>query len=101
MVPGIGVAVLLGAGIFMGLNSLLDTGDHQRKAQLQAERERKAQLVIQNLQNSLNGVIERIDTLQKAAADADANREAIGILTQKMKTLQQLINKRQQARSEA
>lgn len=101
MVPGIGVAVLLGAGIFMGLNSFLDTGDHHKKAELQAERERKAQLVIQNLQNSLNSVIERIDALQKAAADTEGNREAIRILTQKMKTLQQLINKRKQARSEA
>lgn len=101
MVPGIGVAVLLGAGIFMGLNSFLDTGDYHRKAQLQAERERKAQLVIQNLQNSLNSVIERIDALQKAAADAEGNRETIRVLTQKMKTLQQLINKRKQARSEA
>lgn len=94
MVPGIGVAILLGAGIFMGVSTFLDTGDKRKKEQLQAERERKAQLVIKNLQGSLNAVIERIENLQKAAADAESNREAIHILTEKMRKLQQIIAKR-------
>ena len=97
MVPGIGVAVLLGTGIFMGVSHLLDTGDKQKKAQFQAEKERKAQLVIKNLQETLNGVIEKIEELQKAAADAETNREAIRILTEKMRYLQQLLAKRKQA----
>ncbi|MBW4682822.1 MAG: TerB family tellurite resistance protein [Microcoleus vaginatus WJT46-NPBG5] len=97
MVPGIGVAVLLGTGIFMGVSHLLDTGDKQKKAQFQAEKERKAQLVIKNLQETLNGVIEKIEELQKAAADAEMNREAIRILTEKMRYLQQLLAKRKQA----
>ncbi|WP_199312734.1 hypothetical protein [Microcoleus sp. FACHB-672] len=97
MVPGIGVAVLLGTGIFMGVSHLLDTGDKQKKAQFQAEKERKAQLVIRNLQETLNGVMEKIEELQKAAADAETNREAIRILTEKMRYLQQLVAKRKQA----
>jgi uncharacterized tellurite resistance protein B-like protein len=101
MVPGIGVAVLVGAGIFMGLSHFLDVGGNQEKERLRAERERKAQLVIKNLQGALNGVIERIETLQKAATDADANREAICILTEKMRYLQQLLKKRKQANAEA
>ena len=101
MVPGIGVAVLVGAGIFMGLSHFLDVGGNQEKERLRAERERKAQLVIKNLQGALNGVIERIETLQKAATDADVNREAIRILTEKMRYLQQLLKKRKQANGEA
>lgn len=98
MVPGIGVAILLGTGIFMGVNVLLDTGDKQKKAQFQAERERKAQLVIKNLQHSLNMVIERITNLEDKASNAEANKQAILILTDKMRKLQQLLNKRQKER---
>lgn len=97
MVPGIGVAVILGTGIFVGVSHLLDTGDKKKKAQFQAEKERKAQLVIKNLQDTLNGVIEKIEELQKAAADAESNREAIRILTEKMRYLQQLLAKRKHA----
>jgi hypothetical protein len=101
MVPGIGVAVLAGAGIFWGVSALLDTGNQRAKEEESKKRERKAQLVIENLQGTLNGLIERIETLQKAAADAEANREAIRTLTEKMRYLQQLIAKRKQARGEA
>jgi uncharacterized tellurite resistance protein B-like protein len=101
MVPGIGVAVLAGAGIFWGVSTLLDTGNQRAKEEESKKRERKAQLVIENLQGALNGLIERIETLQTAAADAEANREAIRTLTEKMRYLQQLIAKRKQARGEA
>jgi uncharacterized tellurite resistance protein B-like protein len=101
MVPGIGVAVLAGAGIFWGVSTLLDTGNQRAKEEESKKRERKAQLVIENLQGALNGLIARIETLQTAAADAEANREAIRTLTEKMRYLQQLIAKRKQARGEA
>lgn len=101
MVPGIGVAVLLGTGIFLGVSALLDTGNQRAKEEESKKRERKAQLVIDNLQGTLNGLIERIETLQKKAADAEANGEAIRILTERMRCLQQLIAKRKQARGEA
>ncbi|MFB2917432.1 hypothetical protein [Aerosakkonema funiforme] len=97
MVPGIGVAVLLGAGIFWGVTTLLDTGGTRAKEEEMRKRERKAELVIQNLQGALNQLIQRIDNLQKAAADAETNREAIRILTEKMRYLQQLLAKRKQA----
>lgn len=99
MVPGIGVAVLLGAGIFWGISTALDTGDKRAKEEEMLKRERKAQLVIQNLQGALNQLIERVDNLQKAAADAESNREAIQILTEKMRYLQQLLAKRKQAQA--
>jgi len=97
MVPGIGIAVLVGAGIFMGVSQLLDVGGQQEKERLMAERERKAQLVITNLQGALNKLIERVANLQTVAANAEANKEAIRVLTEKMRYLQQLVAKRKQA----
>lgn len=97
MVPGIGIAVLLGAGIFWGVSTLLDTGGNRAKEEEMKQRERKAQLVIEHLQGALNILIEKIEKLQKAAADVETNREAIRILTEKMRYLQQLLAKRKQA----
>jgi len=94
MVPGIGFAIILGAGLFMGVNALLDTGDGAKKAQLQAENERKAQLVIQNLQGTMNKLVERIVSLQEKAATADGNRDAIAILTERLKCLNKIVEKR-------
>jgi uncharacterized tellurite resistance protein B-like protein len=103
MVPGIGVAILVGAGIFMGVNALLDTGDKSKKAQFQAEKERKAQLVIKNMQGSINQLVDQISELQEKAisleanaSDAEANREAIRLLTERLKFMRQSIAKRKQ-----
>lgn len=103
MVPGIGVAILVGAGIFMGVNALLDTGDKSKKAQFQAEKERKAQLVIKNMQGSINQLVDQISELQEkamsleaSASDAEANREAIRLLTDRLKFMRQSIAKRKQ-----
>jgi hypothetical protein len=56
MIPGIGVAILAGAGIFMGINWLLDPGDTRKKDELKREKERKAQLVIKNMQGAATNV---------------------------------------------
>lgn len=103
MIPGIGVAILLGTGIFMGVNALLDTGDKSKKAQLQAEKERKAQLVIKNMQGAINQLVEQIADLQKkainlelSASNAAENREAIRLLTERLKFMQQSVTKRKQ-----
>jgi uncharacterized tellurite resistance protein B-like protein len=97
MISGIGVLVGVGTVIFMGASQVLDIGGKQEKERLMAERERKAQLVIANLQGALNKLIERVTNLQTVAADAEANKEAIRVLTEKMRYLQQLVAKRKQA----
>lgn len=96
MVPGIGVAVLLGTGIFMGVRYLLDSGQEREKERLRAEAMRKAQLVIQNLQEAINLLIERMQELQRAAADVEANREAIRQLTERLRALQQIVARRKE-----
>ena len=104
MVPGIGVAIVAGASIFMGVNWLLDTGDKRKKEEIRADRERKAQLVIQNMQGTINQLVEQIANLQKQASDLDAsaaeaerNREAIRVLTERLRFMQQSVAKRKQA----
>ena len=95
MVPGIGIAVLLGVGVFLGVRSLLDTGQEREKERLRAEATRKAQLVIQNLQETINLLIARVQALQGAAADATTNQQAIMQLNDRMRVLQQILARRQ------
>jgi uncharacterized tellurite resistance protein B-like protein len=104
MVPGIGIAVLVGAGIFMGVSHLLDLGGNQAKEEERNKQERKAQLVIQNMQGAINQLVEQITSLQakatnleSSAASAEANREAVKILTERLRFMQQSVTRRKQA----
>jgi uncharacterized tellurite resistance protein B-like protein len=104
MVPGIGIAVLVGAGIFMGISSLLDTGGNRAKEEERKKQERRFQLVIQNMHGAIGQITEKILDLQKKAnsleanaATAEANKEAIRILTERLKFMQQAVAKRKQS----
>ncbi len=96
MVPGIGVAALIGAGVFIGVNKLLDTGSERKKEAHQHERERKAQLAIQNLQETINHLVDRMVRLQEDAADAKANKEAIRQMNERLTKLQQVLARRKE-----
>lgn len=104
MVPGIGIAVLVGAGIFWGVSQILDLGGNRSKEEVRKEQERKAQLVIQNMQGAINQLVEQITNLQGKATDlessaarAEASQEAIRILTERLRFMQQSVTKRKQA----
>lgn len=92
MVPGIGVAVLLGTGIYLGVSHLLDAGGKRDKERMRAEAARKAQLVIKYLQETIKVLSQRVQTLQVAAA---ANAETIHELNDRLRALQQLLARRQ------
>lgn len=96
MVPGIGTAALIGAVVFVGVNKLLDTGDERKKEAHRHERERKAQLAIQNLQETINHLIDRMMRLQEDAADAKTNKEAIQLLNERLTKLQQILARRKE-----
>lgn len=96
MVPGIGVAALIGTGVFIGVNRLLDTGNKRKKEVYQQERERKAQLAIENLQQTINHLISRIGEMQVDAADARANKEAIKQLNERLRNLQRILVRRKE-----
>jgi hypothetical protein len=95
MVPGIGVAILLGIGVYIALSRTFDTGNKRKKEQQQADRERRAQLVVRNLQEAINVFVDRITLLQVSAEKAIANETAIQELNRRLKALQQLLAKRQ------
>jgi uncharacterized membrane protein YebE (DUF533 family) len=95
MVPGIGIAIVLGTGIYLGVSYLLDSGGKREKERIRAEVARKAQLVIQNLQQTINLLIDRVQQLEQAAADVATNRAAIHELNERLRALQQLLAKRQ------
>lgn len=101
MIPGIGVAILLGTAVFVGLNALFDTGNKRKKQAHQRERERKAQLAIENLQETINHLIDRTTRLEGDAADAKANKEAIRRMNERLAKLQQVLARRKEAHAQS
>lgn len=91
MVPGIGIAVALGIGIFSVARSLMSKRKKSLDAKHRAKHERKAQLVIKNLQAAIVGLIDRINQLEHDASTAEANEEAIRRLTERLSTLKELL----------
>jgi uncharacterized coiled-coil protein SlyX len=96
MIPGIGVAILIGTAAFVGLNYLFDTGSKRKKEQHRNERERKAQLAMENLQETINHLIDRMTRLEEDAADAKANKEAIELLNERLAKLKQVLARRKE-----
>lgn len=95
MVPGIGVAIIAGTIVYVGLSKVFDIGGKHKKEKALKEAVRKAQIVIRNLQLVIDTLAEQVRELQKPAADAEANREAIRMLNERMAALKQLIAQRE------
>lgn len=96
MVPGIGIAILAGTGVFLGVRGILNVRNKNTKRDHQRERERKAQLAMQNLQETINMLIDQMADLQRGASDARANKEAIHSLSERLKNLQRILAHRQE-----
>jgi len=97
MIPGIGVAILLGVTLYFTATKILDAGGGRRKRKLAAERDCRAQLVIKNLHESIQQLAARVAELADRAAESEANRAAITSLSERLRSLQQLLSQRQQA----
>jgi uncharacterized membrane protein YebE (DUF533 family) len=91
VVPGIGVAILVGTGIYIGVSRMLASGGVGGQAQLRAAAARKTKLAIQNLQETIGLLIERVQQIQHADSEHAAARE----LNQRLRALQQILAKRQ------
>jgi uncharacterized tellurite resistance protein B-like protein len=59
MVPGIGVAIIAGTIVFVGLSHVFDIGGKHRKEKALKEAVREAQIVIRNLQQTMDMLVER------------------------------------------
>ncbi len=95
MVPGIGVAIVAGGGLYFLLRRLFDVGNKRKKEELRKERERKTQLAIQNLQETISTLVDRLADLQEDAAKAEANEEAVEKLNERLRKLKQMLNRRE------
>jgi len=95
MIPGIGVAVVLGTAVFLGTKWLLGDSKKIKEEKLRAAQERKAQLVIKNLQEAITHIIARIESLEADAMKSESNREAIEILTERLTSLKQVLRQRE------
>jgi uncharacterized tellurite resistance protein B-like protein len=91
MVPGIGVAILIGTGVFIGAKKLFGDSKEKKESICRADRERKAQLVIKNLQDCTSNISKKIESLKAAATQAELNKEAIGILSEQLTTLKRVL----------
>ncbi len=94
MVPGIGVAILIGTGVFLGLRKILGDSKKDKEEQLRLQRERKAQLVIKNLQEAINNLALRISELEKKAELTEANEKAINLLRDRLLSLQRILRQK-------
>jgi hypothetical protein len=97
MVPGIGVIVVIGVVAFYGFKRLVGGGTQRRQSREGAERERRAQLVIQNLHNAVRHLTLRIVELEESVERSAQNRAAIIALTEKLQRLQEVIRARKVA----
>jgi len=94
MVPGIGVAILIGTGVFLGMKRILGDRKKKKEEELRLQKERKAQLVIKNLQEAINNLTDRISELESKANMAEANEEAIKILNERLLSLKRILKQR-------
>lgn len=97
MVPGIGVAVLLGTATFMGVRYLLGISKRNEKAQVAAERERRAQRVLLSMQETINDLIERIMALSERADLAEKNTAEVALLKERLTAMKQILERRRRA----
>jgi peptidoglycan hydrolase CwlO-like protein len=96
MVPGIGIAIVIGTGIFIGMKYLFGDSKKEKERKLSAENERKAQLVIKNLQDTINELLKRISSLEPKAAESEANQKAIQVLRERLNSLKRILEQRKQ-----
>lgn len=96
MVPGIGIAIVIGTGIFIGMKYLFGDSKKEKERKLSAENERKAQLVIKNLQDTINELLKRISSLAPKAAESEANQRAIQVLRDRLNSLKRILAQRKQ-----
>jgi len=97
MIPGIGVAIVIGTAIFIALSKLFDVGGKKQKQKAQLAKERRAEQVIKNLQDTINHLIDKISELEKKAQDAESNKEAIQKLKEVIQKLRQIQNAKKQS----
>ncbi|MCK5785926.1 MAG: TerB family tellurite resistance protein [Candidatus Sabulitectum sp.] len=91
MIPGIGVAIVLGTAIFLGLRAIFGDSKKTKEKKLRLEAERKAQLAIKNLQDMISMILDRISNLEKKTAGHKKNARIISDLQKRLSALRGIL----------
>ncbi|MEC7984279.1 MAG: TerB family tellurite resistance protein [Myxococcota bacterium] len=95
MLPGIGMAFFLGTATFVGVQYLWNHRNRNRENQNNVVKEKNGQRIKNNLQDTIQILLERISALQNATIDPgendDARREQLKRLHHRFRLLQQLL----------
>jgi len=95
MVPGIGVAIIIGITSYVGLRRILGRKERQRDQAARLAQERRAQKVIENMQAAIQDLMKRIADLQQVASETEANRRTIEELLARLRAMKQLVTARE------
>lgn len=93
MVPGIGVAVLLGTGVFLGVRALLDATNQGEQGSLHRALARRAQAVIASLEEMIALLDEQIQVVAHAE-DTQAHGLQLAAFSERRRALQQIMARR-------
>ncbi|RRR65596.1 MAG: TerB family tellurite resistance protein [Candidatus Viridilinea halotolerans] len=93
MVPGIGVAVLLGTGVFLGVQTLLAGASTQQQDKLRNQINKRTKMVIGHLEAMIALLNQQIPAVA-TAADTRANGMQLATLYARRRALQQIIARR-------
>lgn len=86
--PGIGVALLLGAVVYLGTTKILDVGSSRKKADVRVDRERRAQIAANNIEDALRFLQHRLEVVRGRASVPDLEADE---LAQRMENLRHLL----------
>ncbi|NJN17765.1 MAG: TerB family tellurite resistance protein [Oscillochloris sp.] len=93
MVPGIGVAVLLGTAVFVGVHALLDAGRSSEPGQLQRQLIRRSHETIADLEAMIAMLDQAIGAIDRNGGDL-ASGLRLGILYERRRALEQILARR-------
>ena len=94
--PAVAGPFLLGGGIYYLLKTLLGIDNEKKKEERRRKRERKTQMAIQNLQETISTLVDQLEVLQEDAAKAEANQEAVEKLNERLRKLKQVLKQREE-----
>lgn len=93
MVPGIGIAVLLGTGVFLGVRALLDATNQTEQGQLRTQLAQQAQAVLASLDKMITLLDAQILVVAQAG-DTQTIGMRLAALHERRRALQQIMARR-------
>lgn len=93
MVPGIGVAILLGTGVFLGVQALLDAASQEPAGVLRAQMQRRAQAVITMIEEMI-ALLDQQIAAGTTRPDTASTGIWLALLNERRRALTQILARR-------